>query len=98
MGTEAKAIKGIEGKRLTYRPVNKTHKPETGLQALSSMADEIWSIDYFGADILFFLLTRKGEMKEDDPHALTALPEIPAVPNNLSLLLQRGVQGTSGPH
>jgi hypothetical protein len=66
-------------------------------QTLRQTADEIWSVDYYGVDLHFYLCTRSGVMPTDDPHALKALPEKPARPNNLSLLLQPAGQGKSAP-
>jgi hypothetical protein len=57
------------------------------------VADDIWSVEYYGGDLFFYLLTRRGEMKPDEPHARTTLPEKPALPDNLSLLLQPSGQG-----
>jgi hypothetical protein len=58
------------------------------IPTLRRTADEIWSVDHYGVDLLFYSLTRSGLMKSDDSHALTTLPEKPARPSNLSLLLQ----------
>jgi hypothetical protein len=54
---------------------------------LRQVADEIWSIDYYGLDICFYLQTRSGAMPADDQFARSTLPEKPAPVKNLSLLL-----------
>jgi hypothetical protein len=58
------------------------------VETLRQTADEIWAVDYYGLDIFFYLGTRSGYLTPDDLHARTALPEKPARPSNLSLLLQ----------
>jgi hypothetical protein len=55
---------------------------------LRQVADEIWSLDYYTIDLCFYLQTRSGSMPADDPYARTTLPDKPAPPKNLSLLLQ----------
>jgi hypothetical protein len=60
---------------------------------LRQAADEIWSLDYYAVDLYFYLQTRSGAMPADDEYARTTLPDKPAPPKNLSLLLDPSAQG-----
>jgi hypothetical protein len=60
---------------------------------LRQTADEIWCLDQYGTDVLFYLLTRAGQMSKTELHARSTLPEKPPPPNNLSLLLDPSGQG-----